>query len=255
MESFNKLVEIMHRLRAPGGCPWDAEQTHESIKPSLLEETYEALEAIEMGDDKALKEELGDILLQVVFHSEIANERKAFSIEDVINNITDKLVRRHPHVFSESKALETKEVLHQWSKIKSAEGRKSVLDGVPKQLPALQQAQRLSEKAARVGFDWESIEHIWSKFDEEINELKEELPGKNMKRMEDELGDVLIVVVNLARRLNIDAESALRKSSNKFKERFQYIEESISKSGRDIHNVTLAEMEELWNEAKNKLNK
>ena len=168
MEQFDNLIEILHKLRAPGGCPWDAEQTHQSIKPSLLEEAYEALEAIEAEDDKALKEELGDILLQVLFHAEIANERKAFSIEDVINHVADKLIRRHPHVFAEAKVKETKDVLHQWSKIKSGEGRKSVLDGVPKQLPALQQAQRLSEKAARVGFDWESIEHIWSKFDEEI---------------------------------------------------------------------------------------
>lgn len=250
MKAFDRLVSIMHRLRAPGGCPWDAEQTHQSIKPSLLEEAYEAVEAIEAEDDKALKEELGDILLQVLFHSEMADERKAFSIEDVIDQTSEKLVRRHPHVFAESKVKETKDVLHQWSKIKSEEGRKSVLDGVPNQLPALQQAQRLSEKAARVGFDWESIEHIWSKFDEELAELKEVVPSKNLKRLEDELGDLLTVIVNLARKLDIDAESALRRSSQRFKKRFHYIEESLSKNGRDIHSATLEEMENIWNKAK-----
>lgn len=250
MESFNRLVGIMHKLRAPGGCPWDAEQTHQSIKPSLLEETYEAIEAIEAEDDRAIKEELGDILLQVIFHAEMANERKAFDIDAVINHLSDKLVRRHPHVFGESKTLATKEVLHQWSKIKANEGRKSILDGVPKGLPALQQAQRLSEKAARVGFDWEEISHIWNKFDEEINELKEVLPSQDKKRLEDELGDVLTVIVNLARRLNIDAESALRRSSERFKKRFQFIEDELSKSGSDIHHSTLAEMESLWERAK-----
>ena len=250
MEAFDRLVEIMHKLRAPGGCPWDAEQTHDSIKPALLEETYETLEAIDSKDYKALKEELGDLLLQVIFHSEIGKEKDEFTLEDVIKGITEKLVRRHPHVFGESNVKDTKDVLHQWSRIKQKEGRKSILEGVPKQLPALQQAHRLSEKAARVGFDWETIEHVWEKFDEEICELKEVLPTADPERLEEELGDVLIVIVNLARKLNIDAESALRKSSAKFVQRFQYIEETFRKRGEDIHDASLKEMEALWEEAK-----
>jgi tetrapyrrole methylase family protein/MazG family protein len=246
-------MEIMKKLRAPGGCPWDAEQTHESLKRYLIEECYEVIEAIDTDDDDLLKEELGDLLLQPVFHAAIAEERGAFTMNDILKMICDKLIRRHPHVFSNEVIATSEEQIINWEKIKTAEkgeDRKSALSGVPPHLPAMIKAHKITEKASRVGFDWESHDQVMEKIREEMNELQETLLKDDQQRIEEELGDLLFAVVNLGRFLSIDPENALRKTINRFTSRFNHVEESLLRQGTTPQKATLEEMELLWQEAK-----
>ena len=255
-ERFEALVRIMERLRADGGCPWDREQTRESLKPFLIEEAYEVVEAIDEGDPKKLMEELGDLLFQVVFHAQVATERREFTVGQVLVATADKMVRRHPHVFAEGTASTAREVLEQWEHLKREErdaeaaARASALDGVPKELPALLRAQRLQDKASRAGFDWPEISGVIAKVEEELGELKEAIQGAAPREIERELGDLLFSLVNLARCLNLSAEETLRKSITRFATRFRHIEETIERGGRRLKEVNLEEMEKLWEEAK-----
>ncbi|MFA7060711.1 MAG: nucleoside triphosphate pyrophosphohydrolase [Pedobacter sp.] len=251
--NFENLVAIMKRLRGPGGCPWDAEQTHESLTRYLLEETYEVIEAIETKSPELLKEELGDLLLQPVFHAAIAEEAGAFTMDDVIQSLCDKLIRRHPHVFGDLEISDSNAQVENWERIKKIEmgdKRKSALSGVPPQLPALLKAQKITEKAARVGFDWEHIDQVVAKVLEELHEFEEAMTGGNNDRMEAELGDLLFAIVNLGRFLSINPEEALRKTINRFEQRFQHVEDTLHSQGRQMNNATLEEMDTLWEEAK-----
>jgi tetrapyrrole methylase family protein/MazG family protein len=247
-----KLVRVMKRLRSKNGCPWDHEQDHESLKPYLLEETYEVLEAIDNRDDEELSEELGDLLLQIVFHAQIAAERGKFTIDDVAKKIVKKLKRRHPHVFGKTKVRGSDEVLQNWEEIKKDEGKLSVLAGVPDHLPALLRARRVQEKAKRVGFDWDSVDGAFEKILEEVGELKDAASEMNKQKIEDEFGDILFSIVNISRFLGIDAEGALRKTINKFKKRFQYVESIAEKKGeKPLNQYSLNELDAMWDEAKN----
>jgi len=250
---FDRLVAIMERLRAPGGCPWDAEQTHDSLKRYLLEECYEVLEAIDQGNDDHLKEELGDLLLQPIFHASIAASRNAFTIDDVIDAISEKLIRRHPHVFGDMEIRTSDEQLKNWERIKQDEKggeRPSVLSGIPPHLPSLLRAQKVSEKASRVGFDWSSVDQVMEKVLEELHEFEDAIGKNDQQRLEEELGDLLFSIVNLGRFLSLDPEDALRKTIDKFTRRFSHIESSLTALGRSLHDATLEEMEALWLEAK-----
>jgi len=247
-EKFENLWAIMKRLRQE--CPWDKEQTHDSIKAATLEETYEMIEAIDLKDYNELKAELGDLLLHIVFHSAIAEESKTFSIDDVIDSITDKLVRRHPHIFSDTKVKDTKEILKNWEEIKLSEGRNSVLDGVPKNLPSLARAYRLQEKASKVGFDWEKKEDVWKKVIEEIEEMHEMEKAGNQVEFEKEMGDVFFALTNYARFLGVNPENALRLTNEKFIARFSYVEKKIKESGKTVSGSTLTEMDKFWDESK-----
>ncbi|MGK7344253.1 MAG: nucleoside triphosphate pyrophosphohydrolase [Candidatus Nitrospinota bacterium M3_3B_026] len=253
-KSFDRLVQIMARLRGEGGCPWDREQTHETLKPYLVEETYEVLDAIDSGDPETMKGELGDLLLQVVFHARMAEEDGGFDIDGVCNAISEKLIRRHPHVFAESDADTPQKVLDQWEKIKltekAHESRKSVLDGVPRSMPALLRAMRLQLKAGSAGFDWDSAEGAFQKVEEELSEFSTAFAEGKAKEMEEELGDLLFALVNMARFIEVNPEEALSKTIAKFTERFRHIERRIEESGRAINDVTLAEMDRMWEEAK-----
>jgi tetrapyrrole methylase family protein/MazG family protein len=250
--TFDGLVNIMEKLRRPGGCPWDAEQTHESIKKCMIEETYEVIDALDSGDMTKVYDELGDLLLQVVFHAQIAKDNGDFDINDVIGAICRKLIRRHPHVFGEEKAGTAEEVLDRWDEIKKEEKEeKSGAEGlksVPASLPALMRAQKVQEKAAKVGFDWDSIDGALDKVREETAELEEaEKKGENMK---EELGDLLFSVVNVARFLGVDAEEALFETTNKFVSRFSEVERMARESERNLSEMTLDEMDVLWEKAK-----
>lgn len=255
-EQFDALVRIMERLRADNGCPWDREQTPETLKPFLIEEAYEVMEAIDEGDPKQLMEELGDLLFQVVFHAQVAAERREFTIGQVLAATADKMVRRHPHVFGNSMASTAREVLEQWEELKRKERNAaaavpvSALDGVPRELPGLLRAQRLQDKASRVGFDWPEISGAMAKVEEELGELKEAIGGAAPEEVERELGDALFSLVNLARFLNLSAEEALRKSITRFAARFHYMEEALQRDGRRLGEVSLEEMERLWQQAK-----
>jgi tetrapyrrole methylase family protein/MazG family protein len=278
-QSFDRIAEIMATLRAPGGCPWDRKQTHESLRPYLLEEAYEVLETIDQGDFRKLKEELGDVLLQVLFHSQIAAEAGAFTIEEVMNQLGDKLVRRHPHVFQRpadgQPGMNSDQVLHRWEEIKRAEREESgqtgsVLQDVPKTLPALLRAYQVQARAARVGFDWpdnaQGLEQVSTKIDEELSELRRaihtaagEEPGLSSDRedtrtsrqaLEAEFGDVLFSLVNFARHLKLNPEDALRQATNRFAERFRFIEDEAAKTGRTINELSVAEMDRYWDGAK-----
>ena len=251
--SFDTLVSIMRKLRGPGGCPWDAEQTHESLKRYLLEETYEVIEAIDNKTLEHLREELGDLLLQPVFHAAIAEETGAFTINDVIVTLCDKLIRRHPHVFGDMKISDSAAQIENWERIKKDEKgseRKSALSGIPPGLPALLKAQKITEKAARVGFDWEHVDQVVAKVMEELGEFEEAMAGGDTNRMEDELGDLLFAIVNLGRFLSINPEDALRKTITRFQQRFQHVEDSLHTQGRQMNDAPLAEMDRLWDEAK-----
>jgi tetrapyrrole methylase family protein/MazG family protein len=252
MNNFQKLVDIMTLLRSNDGCPWDKVQTSESIKPYLIEETYEVIEAIDEKDPVKMKEELGDLLLQVVFHAQIAKDRGEFDINDVIDKISDKMVSRHPHVFGDAKFETPEEVTKQWQDRKREEGKlkDSALEGVPKELPSLLRAHRLQSRAAKVGFDWAKVEDVFGKLDEELEEFKEALEKKDKKEMEDELGDIFFVLVNISRFVGVNAEEALRKTISKFISRFRYIEMTAADEGRQLSDMTLEEMDALWNEAK-----
>jgi len=253
-DRFQALVDIMARLRGEGGCPWDKEQTRESLKPFLVEETYEVLEAIDEGAPGKVKEELGDVLFQVVFHARLAEELGEFDINGVLDGIAAKMIRRHPHVFGDKEIKTSKEVLVDWEVMKKTEkgyeSRKSILEGVPKELPALTRAHRLQERAARVGFEWDRVEDVYAKLDEEVSEFRATLAGGSQAEMEDELGDVFFVLVNIARYLGVNPEDALRKTISKFISRFQYIEEQAAAASRDLSSMTLGEMDALWDEAK-----
>lgn len=252
MNDLYRLVEVMKRLRSEHGCPWDREQTHETLKPYLLEEAYEVLNAIDSKDDTHLMEELGDLLLQIVFHAQLAAEEGRFTIDDVARSIVNKLVRRHPHVFSDVKVKNAQEVLKNWEQIKKDEGKKSVLDGIPEHLPALLKARRVQEKAKRVGFDWDSVDGVVEKLVEEIKELIEAVGKGKVQDAEEEFGDILFSLVNISRFLGIDAEDSLRKTINKFMKRFYYIEEKVKKKGnKPLGDYTLKELDGLWEEAKN----
>lgn len=251
---FDRLVEIMARLRSPNGCPWDRAQDSTSLKPYLLEEAYEVLEAIEEGVPDKVKEELGDLLFQVIFHAQLAHEHAEFDIYDIVEGTIAKMTRRHPHVFGAAAASTPKEALQNWEEIKrqekAADQGTSVLDGVPRQLPSLLRAQRLQDKAARVGFDWERIEQVWEKLAEELRELQAAAAGQDRAKVEAELGDVLFSVVNLARFLEINPDEALHKTTTKFTQRFQYIERQLTQQGKTPKQATLEEMDALWEEAK-----
>lgn len=260
-KSFDELYSTMSRLRAPGGCPWDREQTYGSLAPFLIEECYELFDAIQeaeqTGDTSNLREELGDVLLQVIFHSVIAAERGDFTVDDVALGINEKLILRHPHVFGEDELHTAEDVLNNWDELKrkqrEASGepnkvKESLLDEVPVHFPALLEGQKLTKKAAKVNFDWANTDQIFEKLDEEKDELKKAIAdGENI---EEEIGDMLFVVLNLARKLDVDAESALKKTNRKFRRRFGYIERSLKADGKSPEECTLEELDGLWNEAK-----
>jgi len=253
--TFEDLVALMHRLRAPGGCPWDREQTIATLKPFVIEEAYEVVDAIDQNNLDALREELGDFLLQAVFLSEVASESGAFDIYDTITAIHDKLVRRHPHVFGDVKADTADAVLGNWEKLKGRERKeggddKGVLSGVPKSLPALLKASRLTEKASRVGFDWRRTEDIFEKLTEEHKELAQAVAAGDEEEIEKEVGDLLFTVVNVARRLKVNPEEALQRTNRKFQNRFEYIERSIAAAGAELSDQSLEVLDALWNEAK-----
>lgn len=254
-EPVGRLREIVARLRAPDGCPWDREQTHESLRSALLEETYELVEAIDRSDDDNLREELGDLLLHVVMHAQMAGERGAFEFDEVATEICEKLIRRHPHVFGDVAAEDSAEVIRQWEEIKRAEKgeRKSILDGVPRSLPALMRAQSLQKKAARAGFDWKDASGVVAKLEEEIAELKSAVESRNQSEVADETGDLLFTVVNLARKLGEDAELALTQATDKFVERFQGVEDQAAADGRLLEECSDDRLNAYWESAKAKL--
>jgi MazG family protein len=291
-ERFERAVQIMERLRAPGGCPWDREQTFDSIKPYTLEETYEVLEAIDNRDWDELSGELGDLLLQVLFYAEMAEEQKSFSIDDVLDRVSDKLIRRHPHVFADAKADTAAQVKRNWDALKDEERKqkesddggpaaakekrgekRSILDGISSKMPSLIEAHKLSARAAQAGFDWPDVNGLFDKLHEETGELRDQLrefpapgprpqgrgvagsgrtavPESLQARLEDEVGDLFFVLVNLARYLSVDPESALRKTNRKFKRRFQWVEDRLRASGRSAEQASMDELESLWREAK-----
>jgi len=252
-QEFERAMGIMRRLRGPGGCPWDAEQSHDSLKRYLIEECYEVIEAIDKRDDPLLKEELGDLLLQPLFHAAIAEERGAFTINEVLDTLSDKLVRRHPHVFGDQEIRTSDEQVANWEKIKKqekGEERKSALSGVPPHMPALMQAQKITEKAARVGFDWEHADQVYAKVLEELKELEETMASRDQERMEAELGDLLFAIVNLGRFLAVNPEEALRKTIDRFTRRFGHVEETLHARGVNLKDASIGEMEALWQEAK-----
>jgi tetrapyrrole methylase family protein/MazG family protein len=252
---FDSLLNVMARLRGPGGCPWDREQTRDSLKPFLIEEAYEVLEALDSGQRKALLEELGDLLFQVVFHAQLAAERDEFSMADVLQHLFDKMTRRHPHVFGESVVGSAREALSQWEAIKHAEGSaegksRSVLDGVPRSLPALLRAQRIQVKAARVGFDWQSAEAAWAKVEEEVSEVNAALARGDQNKIREEFGDLLFSLVNVARLLGIDAEGSLQAAVEKFRRRFQLMETEVTAGGGSLADASLEELDRVWERAK-----
>ena len=252
-KSFQDLVELMKRLRAPGGCPWDREQKYSDLKPYVIEEAYEVVDAIDRDDRESLKEEIGDLLLEAVFLAEIAREEGSFEIDDSITAIHDKLVRRHPHVFGDTRAESADAVVTNWERLKDAERKKedkSVLSGVPQSLPAMLKALRLTDKAARVGFDWRKTEDVFEKLEEEVGELKEAIAGKDPKEIENELGDLLFTLANVARRLKVNPEEALQATNRKFTDRFHAIEAELRGSGRTFDDATLEEMDAMWDRAK-----
>lgn len=260
-KNFDELVNIMARLRAPGGCPWDAEQTYESLGQYLLEECYEAFDAIQeaaqTGETHNLQEELGDVLLQVVFHSTIAAERGDFTIDEVVRGVSEKLILRHPHVFGDKELKTADDVLNNWDELKKAQqktsgkiekARDSILEEIPVHFPALLEGQKITKKAAKVGFDWENTTQVFDKLAEETAELKSAI--EHNENIEEEIGDLLFVVLNLARKLDIDAESALKKTNRKFRARFRHIEDRTKEKGKSLQETSLGEMDEFWNEAK-----
>ncbi len=245
--TFKDLINIMERLRKD--CPWDKQQTHKSLKKYLIEEAYEVLEAIDSGDDEKLKEELGDLLLQPVFHAQIAKERGAFDIEDIIDSLVNKLIDRHPHVFGNAEA---EDVLKNWEK-KKMKARESILEGIPRHLPALMRSQKLQDRASQVGFDFTDISQVFAKIEEEINELKESLRAQDRENIKHEIGDILTAVVELARFVGVDAEEALQEANERFIRRFQYIERRAKEEGKRLEDMTLEEMDRLWEEGKREL--
>jgi MazG family protein len=251
-DHFAKLCEIVAKLRAPGGCPWDREQTHESLLPALIEEAYEAVGAARAKDAANFREELGDLLLLIVMHAEIARETGTFNIDNVIGDVTDKLIRRHPHVFGQSNARDSGAVLKQWEAIKRDEKKSEqrYLASLPEAFPALMRAQKAQSKAARVNFDWAEVRDVIAKVEEEIGEIKSALDSQDRQSIGDEIGDLLFAVVNLARKCGFDAETALQSATDKFVARFNRLEDELKSRGKKLGDVELAEMDEIWNEIK-----
>lgn len=248
MKEFDEFVSIMRRLRRE--CPWDKEQTHESLKKHFVEEAYEALDAIDRKNFSDLKGELGDVALQVLFHSIIAEEEKRFTVEDVFTSINEKLIRRHPHIYGDAVVTSGAEQSALWDKIKMSEGRTSVLDGIPNHYPALMKAEKLQKKASKVGFDWTTKEDVWKKVEEEIGELHSAVESGNKEHTQKEFGDVLFSLVNYSRFIGVDPEESLHHSVRSFTDRFAHIEKRLQEQGKDIHTASPAEMDALWNEAK-----
>ncbi len=251
---LGELISIMSALRGEKGCPWDKVQTRESLKPFIVEEAYEVLEAIDEKNAEAIKEELGDLLFQIVFQCQIAKERGEFGMQDVLEKIAGKMIARHPHVFGEASYKTAEEVLVHWEAQKKREGkqRESILEGVPKTLPSLLRAHRLQDRASRVGFDWEKIDDVLQKLEEEMKEFREALRKKGRDEIEDELGDVFFSLVNISRFVGVNPEDALRKTISKFISRFRHIEMAAADAGKTLSDMTLAEMDALWDEAKKK---
>jgi len=264
-KALDELIAVMARLRAPGGCPWDREQTYSSLAQYLLEEAYETFDAIQeadqTGDITNLKEELGDLLLQVIFHSTIAKEKGEFTIDDVAAGITQKLVLRHPHVFGDAKLERAEDVLDSWDQLKADERkasgkkekvRESILEEVPIHFPGLLEGLKLTTKAAKVGFDWRNTDEIFEKLDEEVLELRAALDGRDQGEVEEEIGDLLFVIVNLARRMDVEPETAIKRTNRKFRRRFKFIEQQLKQKGRTLESASLEEMDELWNVSKSR---
>lgn len=252
---FDSLLDLMARLRGAQGCPWDREQTRSSLRPCLIEEAYEALEALDGGRRDAMLEELGDLLFQVVFHAQIARELGEFTMADLLQRLLAKMVRRHPHVFGDQKVATPQEALSQWERIKHEEASddgalRSVLEGVPRSLPALLRAQRIQDKAARVGFDWKTPEGAWAKFREEVQEVEEVLVGGEQARRREELGDLLFAIVNVARKLGLDAEGCLQQAVEKFRRRFTLMEAEYAAEGKRLSETSLEELDRSWEEHK-----
>lgn len=252
MTAFAKLCEIVAKLRAPDGCPWDREQTNESLLPALIEEAYEVAEAARANDDAHFREELGDLLLLVVMHAKIASETGRFDIDEVVGHISEKLVRRHPHVFGTSDARDSREVLKQWEAIKREEkkGDSHYLASLPRALPALVRAEKAQSKVARVNFDWSEVSDVMPKVEEELRETKEAIASQNSEMIQEEIGDMLFAIVNLARKCKVDAESALQSATDKFVRRFNELEDELKTRGKKLGDVELAELDTIWNEIK-----
>ncbi len=248
LDAFGRLVSIMDDLREK--CPWDKKQTIQTLRQLTIEELYELTDAITDQNWQGIKEELGDLLLHILFYAKIGTEQNHFTLEDVIKSISDKLIARHPHIYGDVKVNNESDVERNWEKLKLKEGKKSVLSGVPTSLPATVKAMRLQEKARQVGFEWEKREDVWEKVEEEIGELKEAVEEQDVQKTEDEFGDVIFSMINYARFLRIDAENALERTNKKFIRRFTQMEESAIKKGKDLHHMTLAEMDTIWNEIK-----
>ena len=249
---INPLTDVMQRLREPGGCPWDREQSHKSIRQNFIEEVYEYLEAVDDGDYKGMREELGDVLMQVVFHSRIAQEAGKFDLQDVIDEVVAKLIRRHPHVYGNVEVDNSGEVLKNWDAIKKQEKqeRTSALDGVTKDLPGLLRAHKLQHKAAKVGFDWESADDCWQKIEEEMAEVQQARSQGDSEHLEEEIGDLLFAVVNYARKVGVNSEVAISRTNTKFIRRFLFVENEVKKTGQQWSDFTLPELDNYWNMAK-----
>lgn len=248
LEAFQRLLEIMDDLREK--CPWDRKQTTESLRNLSIEEVYELSDAILQKDSAGIKEELGDLFLHLVFYSKIGEEKKEFDVADVLNAVCDKLIHRHPHIYSDVKADTEEEVLRNWEQLKLKEGKKSILQGVPQSMPAVNKAYRLQEKTAKVGFEWNDIADVWDKVEEEKLELKEAVEQKDEAAIQDEFGDLLFALINYARYLKIDPEAALEGTNRKFKKRFEFIEKTVFEQGKDLQKMSLEEMDAIWNQAK-----
>lgn len=248
LKAFERILTIMDELRAK--CPWDMKQTIDSLRPLTIEETYELSDAIIKKDMSLLKEELGDVLLHIIFYAKIGEEQGAFDIATVINDLSEKLIRRHPHIYGDVKVENEEQVKQNWEKLKMKEGRKSVMGGVPESLPALIKAWRIQDKAKQVGFEWDNINDVWKKVEEEMGELEEVVREGNADRIEDEFGDLMFSLVNYSRFLDVDPETALERTNQKFLKRFRYIEEVATKQGKALTDMTLGEMDAIWNEAK-----
>ena len=248
IKAFVRLLDIMDELREK--CPWDQKQTIHTLRHLSIEELYELVDAIDAEDHDGIKEELGDLLLHIVFYAKIGKEQEKFTIKDVIDTVCEKLIVRHPHIYGDVKVSGEEEVKQNWEKIKLAQGKKSVLGGVPKSLPSMVKAMRLQEKSKQVGFEWDTTEQVWEKLDEEIAELKEAIALRDMDKVEDEMGDVLFSMVNLSRFLKVDADAALERTNKKFMDRFIRMEAAATSSNRALHDMSLGEMDALWNEIK-----
>ena len=256
LNSLSKLIKITDTLMGEDGCPWDKVQTRESLKPYLVEETYEVLEALDENDPEKIKDELGDLLYQIIFHSKISSLKGEFDFRAVIDNLSEKMVRRHPHVIKDRKLSTPDQVIEQWEDIKKKEknkkNQKSILDSIPINLPSLIRAQKIQKKAAKEGFDWERINDVFDKLDEEILEFKEAVLAKKNMDIQSEIGDIIFVITNISKFYKIDAEEALRSTNNKFIKRFHYIEQQLEEKGKTLKDSTLEEMEHYWQESKNK---